>query len=187
MPTTTHYERVFPQFDIDAFRLPATAPGDASGHVLVQAHVAGQDAIKPKGGTCPCCGQHVQVYRRSIYKRMASCLLWLVAEHRAQGGAWVRLKDGPIFHGGDNAKLRYWSLLVDRSEYEEDWEEEGWYKPSGIALKFCKRALRVPKYAYVYNGSVLGFSAERVGIEECLGNDFSLADLGIASWAAVGG
>lgn len=176
MPT---YKQLFPSWNPDNFEMPGTKIIEEQ--VCVTAFNAAQAAVKQKGGACPCCGQHVQVYRRSIYKRMAKCLIWLVDQYNTSGGDWVSLKDGPNFRGGDNAKLMYWHLMIAHST------EDDRYKPTEIAIRFLQRTLDIPKYAYVYDGKVQGFSTEKVGIDDCVEGDFSFADLGIAPWSAQGG
>lgn len=136
-------------------------------------------AAQEKGGaTCPCCAQHVQVYRRRIYKGMARVLLWLVREFE-QTADWVVLKDGPLFRGGDNAKLAYWGLVQTRTRrsIETHKRNSGEWMPTGHGMRFAKGGVTVPTYAYVYNGDVLGFSAEQCAISDCLKGDFNLADL----------
>lgn len=136
-------------------------------------------AANSKGGTaCPCCSQHVQVYRRRIYKRMAKVLLWLVREFE-RTGVWVVLKDGPLFRGGDNAKLAYWGLVQTRPrrEVEHNKRNSGEWMPTGLGMKFAKGKVHIPTYAYIYNGEVVGYSEEQVFIGGCLEGDFNLEDL----------
>jgi hypothetical protein len=175
MPT---YKELYPKWNPDAFQMPGTQIVDEQ--VCVTAFKAGQAAVRHKGGMCPTCGQHVQVYRRSIYKRMAKCLIWLWAQYNENGGDWVSLKEGPIFRGGDNTKLMYWHLMVRHPD------EPDRYKPTEIAVKFLKRELEIPKYAYVYNGSVQGFSKLTVSLDDCLEGDFDFSDLGIPAYSELG-
>lgn len=172
MPT---YKQLYPKWDPDTFEMPGQSIVDEQ--TCISAFVAARLATTNKGGSCPCCGQHVQIYRRSIYKRMAKCLIWLVAQYHENGGDWVSLKDGPIFRGGDNAKLMYWHLIIRHDE------ETDLYKPTEIAVSFVAKKLSLPKYAYVYDGTVQGFSKERVYIDECLEKDFDLSELGISAYS----
>lgn len=174
MPDFT-FQELYPTWDPDSFALPGAEV--VQEQTCVSAAKAAAEAVSNKGGTCPCCGQHVQVYRRSIYKRMAKCLLWLVAEYQTQGGDWVSLKSGPVFRGGDNAKLSYWRLILRHDE------ETDLYKPTQIAVDFASRKISLPKYAYVYDGQVQGFSTERVYVDECLEGDFDLSDIGLRPWS----
>lgn len=164
---TVLFSDIYPRFSPDTFGLPGE---QVSGAMQPPAWAVARAAVETKGGTCPCCGQHVQVYRRNIYKRMAKCIQWLVGVYT---GDWVDFKEGPVFRGGDNVKLKYWRLIV------ADEDRDGYYKPTQIAIEFVANRFAIPKYAYVYDGHVHGFSSECVYIRECLNHDFSLEDLGI--------
>jgi len=161
------YNDVYPKFDADTFRLPGE---DVEGAMQPPAFLVARLAVDEKGGNCPCCGQHVQVYRRNIYKRMAKCIQWVCNVYT---GEWIDLKDGPTFRGGDNAKLQLWKLIVPHPE------KESLYKPTKIAMEFVKNAFSIPKYCYVYDGNALGFSEERVFIKDCLQGDFDMSTIGI--------
>jgi len=161
------YHDVYPSFESGAFVLPGELH---PGAMQPAAFTSARQAVGPKGSTCPCCGQHVQVYRRNIYKRMAKCILWLCSVYQ---GEWVNLKDGPNFRGGDNAKLAYWKLVIPHED------AESLYKPTKIAMEFVANRFAIPKYCYVYDGSVLGFGEERVYLADCLERDFDLNEIGI--------
>lgn len=180
------YKELYPVWDPDDFEMPGM--GIVDEQTCVSALKASRAACRPQGGSCPCCGQHVQIYRRSIYKKMAKCLIWLVAQYHRLGGDWVSLKDGPIFRGGDNAKLSYWHLIFRHEEHQD------LYMPTQISTAFVAGEKRLPKYAYVYNGKVQGFSKKKIFISECFDGDFDVGtiglgaeDLGVAPWAVYGG
>lgn len=164
------------KWDPDTFRFPGRS---VSGPLPVHRKRAAFRAANQKNGSaCPCCDQHVQVYRRNIYQRMGKVLLWLVDEFE-RTGEWVKLKDGPLFRGGDNAKLAYWGLVQTRArrETEHNKRSSGEWMPTGLGLSFAKQRVRIPKYAYIYNGKVVGYSEEMASISECLDGDFNYEDL----------
>lgn len=161
------FDEIYPSFNDAEFHLPGET---VLGAMQPPAWLASRDAVQKKGGECPCCGQHIQVYRRQIYKRMAKCIQWVVSVYE---GDWVNIKEGPVFRGGDNAKLKYWKLVLAHDD------QDNLYKPTEIAIEFVANRFAIPKYAYVYNGMVQGFSSEKVLIRECLEGDFSFDDLGI--------
>ncbi len=174
----TTFVQVFPRFDPDTFMLTGYLGGD----VLLRdaAYRGARLAVETKGGSCECCGQTVKVYRRSIYKHMARCLIWLVTEYAHNGQEWVNLKEGPVFRGGDNTKLAYWGLMVAHPTVEENL-----YKPTELGVDFVIHKATVPRYAYVYDGRVYGFSQEQRGIAECLkGGGFNKDELieAVAAW-----
>lgn len=161
------YHEVYPSFDPEKFSLPGE---NVLGALQPQAFETARLAVTPKGSRCPCCGQHVQLYRRQVYKRMAKCILWLCSVY---AGDWVNLKDGPVFRGGDNVKLLYWKLIVAHPD------KESLYKPTNIAMAFIRNEFAIPKYCYVYNSMVMGFGEERIYINDCLERDFDMNELGI--------
>ncbi len=164
------------KWDPAAFRFPGKSrPGMLGVH---RKQTAFRAANEKGGGTCPCCNQHVQVYKRRIYTRMAKVMLWLVEEFE-RTGEWVKLKDGPLFRGGDNAKLIYWGLAQTkpRRQVQSNKRHSGEWMPTGLGLRFAKGEAKIPEYVYVYNGKVVGYSANVVSISECLEGDFDLEDI----------
>lgn len=163
-------------WDPEQFRFPGMPrPGMLAMHRKRAAYRA---ANEKGGSTCPCCNQHVQVYKRRIYKRMAKVMLWLMQEFE-RTGEWVKLKDGPLFRGGDNAKLAYWGLVQTkpRRQVESHKRHSGEWMPTKLGLQFAKGQVQIPEYVYVYNGQVVGYSAEMVWIKDCLEGDFNLEDI----------
>lgn len=117
------------------------------------------------GGThCPLCSQRVQVYKRTITAQMAYALILL---YRRDGWAtWPELLDN---RRGDEAKLRYWSLV--------ECVNGSLWRVTELGRQFVEGAATVPKFALVYNSRVLGFEGEPVTIHDALGNRFDLAEL----------
>lgn len=166
----------WPLFDPTTFTLPVE-PG--VGALVRHQKELGHRVTGKGGASCPCCGQHAQVYRRKIYKRMAKVLLWLVDEFEKTGD-WVVLKEGPLFRGGDNAKLAYWGLVQTRTirkTIEGHKRSSGEWMPTTLGVRFVKKGAKIPEYAYVYNGQVVGFSEERVMIGDCLEGDFDYSEI----------
>ena len=166
------------RYNPQRFRLPGQGE---KGTLSFRARRTAEKAATSKSGTsCPCCGQHVQVYRRRIYKRMAKVMYWIVWEFEKTSD-WVELKDGPLFRGGDNAKLALWGLVQTkpRREVETHKRHSGLWMPTREGIAFAKGRMRVPQYVYVYNGTVVGFSEETVSISESLEGDFNFEELSL--------
>lgn len=172
------YVPVFPRFDPDTFMLAGSLRAGVS--LSDAAYRGARLAVGAKGASCECCGQTVKVYRRSIYKHMARCLIWLVTEYAHNGQQWVNLKEGPVFRGGDNTKLAYWGLIVPHPTVDENL-----YKPTQLGVDFVIYQAPVPRYAYVYDGRVYGFSQEQRDISACIkGGGFNETELteAIEAW-----
>lgn len=149
------YEELYPCFDINDFELI----GERSHEVSTVAFRTRQKAIK-KGTSCPCCGRHVQLYGRTIYTGMAQCLVWLCREYYLNGGQWVVLKDGPVFLGGDNAKLKHWFVMTQHKNKAGLWE------PTNVGIDFVSGRQAIPKFVYLYDNKILGYSTEQITIDD---------------------
>ncbi len=171
------YKELYPQFDVDDFKLP----GEKSQEVSTATLRTRRKAIKKKGTSCPCCGRHVELYGRTIYNSMAQCLVWLCHEYHFNGGRWIILKDGPTFLGGDNAKLKHWFVMVQHET------KAGLWRPTQVGIDFVARHQAIPKFVYLYDNKILGYSTEKVTIVDCLQNDFDLNTLDISYWDGYGG
>lgn len=125
-----------------------------------------------EGATCPCCQQHVQVYRRSINSGMVRVLIDIA---RA-AGAWVDIRDLDV-RGGDYGKLRYWGLLERRPNTDPEKKWSGFWRVTQFGLQFVHDQVRVQRHAHVYNGRVLSFSGDEVSIRRCLGRRFDYEEL----------
>jgi hypothetical protein len=150
-----------------------------------------QEAVTNLGGHCRCCGQGVKIYRRTITTSMALALIemyryfarnhwkpeWvhvaqLLAErpvHRSMRAAW---------HGGDWAKLRYWTLLDPKPGRREDGSSRvGLARVNGAGRAFVEGRISVPRYAYIYAQTLLGVAGPPISIQDALRVPFSFADL----------
>jgi len=180
MSKTFTYEELYPVFNpaTDGYQMPGELLIGEEHHVSVLAFQMGHAAMQAKGTRCPCCGQHAQIYRRMIYKKMARGLYWLVREFKRRiemegNDDYINLKDISTDRGGDTAKLVYWSLMV------KDPTRDSYYKPTQLADDYVNGRIALPKYAYVYNGQVLGYSSERQSFQEAAGRDFDKQDIGV--------
>ena len=140
-----------------------------------------------KGATCPCCGQFVKLYKRSLNSSMAVALL-LIHKHymRNPGDGFIHVPSylsscvsTATVRGGDWAKLQYWGLIESDKEKREDGSKRsGYWKitPSGTA--FVLGDIRVAKYVYLYNSKPTGMQChEDVSIYEALGKKFNYQEL----------
>tara|TARA_Y100000310_G_C20329247_1_gene644470 strand:- start:191 stop:715 length:525 start_codon:yes stop_codon:yes gene_type:complete len=144
---------------------------------------------REEGVECPCCGQFAKVYRRSVNGAMAHALILIafgtkVGEADADG--WLHV---PTFlcqkttrvtvRGGDFAKLRYWGLLEEKPGMVRDdgSKRAGFWRITEKGLHFVLKKVKIPKYALIYNNSMIGFAGPDVGVVECLGKKFDYSAL----------
>jgi hypothetical protein len=135
-------------------------------------------AKEPKGTTCPCCGQFVKVYRRSITSTMAAQLIRVWKKFGES--QWFHITDEAIGYGhGDFAKLRYWGLLegMDHEKGDEGKRTSGYWRVTEKGGHYAARRIRLPEYCIVYNGEKMGFDGKQIDIAESLGKKFNYREL----------
>lgn len=118
---------------------------------------------------CPLCTQHAKVYRRTINSTQARALLLFFRE------AGAEYAHGPTVtrsNSDELSKLRYWGLIEESLEKREDGGRAGWWRLTPEGILFAEGLIRVPKYARIYDGRLLGLEGEPVSIRDALGERF---------------
>lgn len=142
---------------------------------LAQARQQVVDALDD-GSTCPCCQQFAKRYKRKLYAAMARWLIWLVSQHRRNGGQWVDVNLDTAHEyrkgGGDFAKLAHWGLIQAKPNDDPDKRSSGLWRPTELGLGFVHGSVRVPTHVYLFNNEVSRFSDSEFGIEGALGEGF---------------
>lgn len=144
-----------------------------------------------KGTHCACCDRYGKKYSMRI-SRVAMQLLSTCFDTGAIEGMDKWRTCGELFYlkgyhkpslsTGNFHLLRHWGLTIGRLEMNdidaETWDIKGagWQiTPKGIA--FLRRELAVPKYAYIYNKQLYGFSDELVYCEQAHRTGFDLEEM----------
>jgi hypothetical protein len=113
---------------------------------------------------CPCCGQMVKLYPRTINAAMVGVLARMVRHN----GPVTRKQAVALAKGcGDYAKLVFWGMIKP--------VDEGWVSTQ-VGHDFLKGA-RVPKWMLVYDNRVLGCSIRFMDVHEAMGEHFSYEKL----------
>lgn len=128
------------------------------------------------GETCPCCTQFAKVYRRKLTGSIARVLIRMWHENP---GDWVFL---PALRtrGQDEAIAKHWGLIepFPDAKREDGSSRVGWWRLTGLGVSFVRNNVRLPKYARIYNGRLLGLDdAETVSIVDALGSQFNYDEL----------
>lgn len=108
--------------------------------------------------TCPTCDRVVKLYRRSIHSNMLKCLRILNEATKGMLPSELVRTSAGSYDRGDYAKLRYWGLVEQDSEKKWRITEKGQH--------FLRGEIVIPKYVFIYNREVHGFSAETVSIHD---------------------
>lgn len=78
----------------------------------------------------------------------------------------------------DESISRYWSLTEEETSVRrDDGGRAGYWRITGLGERFVLAAVRVPKYAHIYDGSCLRLSGDPVSIVDCLGDRFNYREL----------
>ncbi len=151
--------------------LPPPVPG-----ATIELEQKRLEFLRKTGDLCACCGQRVQVYRRSITGAMAAWLISLVrgTTVTAQGASWTDVKTLPA-RGGDYAKLLYWNL-IERIP-PEDGRNSGQFRPTPEGFSFVAQHTTVSQYIYVYDEKLIGRGGRQLNVIEALGARFDYAAL----------
>jgi len=128
-----------------------------------------------EGSECPCCGQFAKVYARKLNANMAAFLISLYKEHKRTRD-WVHHSD--CFHKGrDYPYVALWGLATTRSNEDASKRTSGFWQTTKKGRLFVTRHLNVPSHAFVYNNTVVGWSAVDVHIINALGKRFHYKEL----------
>ncbi|MGR3221203.1 MAG: hypothetical protein ACUZ8H_15520 [Candidatus Anammoxibacter sp.] len=137
------------------------------------------DKARNKGCNCPCCGQFVKVYKRTINAAMA---LELATAYKRFGTykAFHRSELKDILKstgGGDFAKLRYWGLITELVDDNPKKKNSGRWVVTNRGEQFLGGAA-LYKYCLIYNGGLLDFDEDEVVyFKDCIANDFDFQGL----------
>lgn len=123
-----------------------------------------------EGTTCPCCGGHVQRYRRVLNSGMAASLCWLVRWYEKHGaglaGICIAKEPAPRFVTANReiGKLAHWGLVTE--------VKAAHWLPTAKGIDFAKDKATVPRHVILLNNVVQGWGDEQIGIRAALGNRF---------------
>ena len=132
------------------------------------------------GAECPCCGQYVKRYRRTMSSTRAVGLIYLVREF-LKTKDWVYIPDlfprWILKSGGEFSVASHWDLAVNRPNTDTTKRTSGFWKPTEKGIQFVHRQVRVSKALYIYNNVVLFKDEESIWIDEVLEKKFDYAEL----------
>jgi predicted transcriptional regulator len=130
-----------------------------------------------KGATCPCCGQLVKLWKHALNSSIVRTLIAMHVRH---------LSGQEYIHIMKEVKLttmygiaEYWKLIEAKEHdiADDNNKASGLWKLTPKGTEFVEMRILVPKYVYVFNDKVDGFSKEETNIEACLAKGFVYRDL----------
>jgi hypothetical protein len=95
---------------------------------------------------------------------------------------WVhigdRFRELNIGINQDGALLRHWDLTEARGDQKDDGNpNSGFYRITGFGAAFVEGTVTMPKYAVLYNNTLLDLEGKPVDILDCLGTHFDYDEL----------
>ena len=150
--------------------------------VITDSVVVAADRLRSKldeGTICPCCDQYAKRYKRKLNSSIAAALCWMWNHNRdawinvpAQAPAW-------ILKAREYPKLAWWGLIEEKPRKPgSKGRTSGVWRVTSLGSEFVRSCVGVPRYAFVYNGTVEDFStAAPVYIRAALGDAFDYAGL----------
>lgn len=127
------------------------------------------------GAPCPVCTQRAQTYRRRIN---AGAFRGLAHAYRTYGTQTdFHAPDSLARLGGEWARLALWGFIVDTGRARDDGGRGGWWRVTGRGERFLLGQQTAPKYVFLFDGRVMGWSEEQVSASECVGHGFDLREL----------
>jgi len=141
-----------------------------------------------KGISCPCCGQFVKRYGRSITSSMAYGLILLHKYFvKNPSEEWLHVSSyfsdlnipSPVKQGmGDFAKLKYWGFIESAPEHRDDGSpRNGYWKITESGKMFAFGEMSVPSKIFLYDSKVVGIGENMMTIRDALRKKFDYSEL----------
>ncbi len=135
-----------------------------------------------KGTVCPCCGQHVQLYRYSMFATSARALIALYKLDQNSGRIYFHVRDFAE-QGSENRRaphfteLRFWGLVEPMANTDTDKKASGYWRITDKGRDFVEGNVYVRSHILIYNGKFRGFDGDEINIQDALNKKFSYAEL----------
>ena len=127
------------------------------------------------GGDCPCCNRHGKYNGYSITKTDAKALVWIFVNGDKHG--WVHMPtQAPreFMRAKSFTNLRYWGLIECHPNDNKEIKGSGLWRVTNKAIKYMKGEMQLPKKAFVFDRTLVGFSEHQVYFSECFKDHFDL-------------
>ena len=135
------------------------------------------------GTHCKACDQPAKVYHNKFNSAMARNAIWLYPHFKKHPDDWLEvgkyLVENHNRYDGVHSKLCVYELM-EKNKTEEPTtgaKYSGLYRMTEKGIAFVEERFRVPEYWTQYNGKVLHFDGDTIGIREALGKHFNYAEL----------
>lgn len=133
---------------------------------------------KPEGVSCPCCGQKVKIYKRTINHSIAAMLIKLYKLTRLTND-YVHIKDLYLDgrRGSDFGILKHRGLITQKDNDDPKKKTSGYWRLTAKGQRFVEGREVQQKYISLYNNHFYGYSGPYISIVDCLGEYFDYREL----------
>jgi hypothetical protein len=131
--------------------------------------------LEGKGGDCPCCKRHGKYNGYSITKTDARFLVWIFTNGDKDG--WVHTPtQAPreFLQAKSFTNLRYWALIENYPNDNKKIKGSGLWRITKKGIKYMQGEMQLPKKAFVFDRTLMGFSEKQVYFRECFKENFDL-------------
>ena len=156
--------------------------GDMFGITLAQYRE--QLMIDAQVGThCKACGQPAKVYHNKFNSAMARNAIWLYPHFKKHPDDWLEvgkyLVQNHRRYDGVHSKLCVYEMMHKNTEARPITGAKscGLYRMTEKGIAFVEERIKVPSHWTQYNGEVLHFDGDDIGIRDALGKHFDYAEL----------
>ena len=152
-----------------------------------------QQPSRDKHAKCLGCGRPMVIRKRPITHSAAVTLIYLYRHARQSGAREFHYLESfmklcyPGHQRGDETKLAHWGLLEPRATETLAKASDGHWRITDLGMKFVE-GLELPRYIFLYNKMLFGFSdgvenkREMGTISDALATPFSLESLLSGNW-----
>jgi hypothetical protein len=124
---------------------------------------------------CPCCGQRVRVWKKTLISTAVASLVQLVRQY--QGEAIHHDQFTVLLKDRNFSQLKLWGLIASAANDDQSKRSSGRWHPTDKGIEFAVERRVVPKYVITRSNRVLRFEGPFVGVREALGGRFDYRKL----------
>ncbi len=135
------------------------------------------------GTHCKACDQWAKVYHNKFNSSMARTAIWLYPHFKKHPDDWLEagkyLVQNHDRYDGVHSKLCVYEMMEKNKDAEPNTgaKSSGLYRMTAKGIAFVEERLTVPGYWTQYNGDVIGFDGDTIGIRDALGKHFDYKEL----------
>ena len=136
--------------------------------------------VEKKQTVCGCCGQKVQLYKRTFNGNMARALalIYKLANkdyiHVQKEFSKLNLRATSM----DYIQLSRWKMIESKPNPKDpDKKDSGLWRITDYGIQFLNKSIKVPAFVYVYDNKTHSYSTLEVSIIDIIDKKFKYSEL----------